>query len=523
MIHLLIAFAGTLAIAVGTELLDFEARPRPLLWVMLMAAYPWVDGLAIRCRWRFQGWLRLAIFLLVDAAVTYPLGYAAWSLHDLGWMGRPLPSLGLLLLPAASCALWASPWIHRRAQDAGARLEGSSEDYCQWLGYHARILVVPAALLGLFVGIADWIESSAFFERGRMLHPGAPVALCAIAFLLLLAASPLLIRILLPTRPFPQGKLREAMERAAIVARTGRLAIRVSGKRTRHVVNACAFGVCPGTRGVIFTSGILRLLGPDQLFAVFCHELAHLSRHHISSFAGLGVVFLLSVPPLGAATGDLPRSVSLGIIGTYGLVYWIFLFGAVSRRLETEADLVAAKAVGPGVYASALREIADLTGPSAKLKSWRHLSIQERLEILAQAETDPRIFEHVQKQGRGLRRYLGGLVALSATLFLAFPAFIARPETSRDDLAHEAVSIIERYAPVAACATRRVKIHSSLQWFARDPQAILTDWKDLLQQARNTVQQRDAFVPADSIELSTRLEDAERKVQHSVRGPQESG
>ena len=513
MIAILAAFAGALLIAVGTELADVETVPRPLFWAALTALYPLADGLAMRFRARFRGLLRLLLFLLHDALITYPLGYAAWGLHELGWMDQSLPSLGLLLLPPAFLAAWASPWLYLRQREPSDGFAPGSESYSRWLRNRLRILLVPASLLAALIALTDRIESSDLYRQAQDLHPGAPAVLCAIALVALFAVSPLFVLLIWPTTPFPEGELRQAMEAATAGAGLGRLAIRVWDERTRHVINACAVGLCRGTRGVIFTTGILRLLDRDQLFAVFCHELAHHSRRHLPALAGLAVAFLLSVPPLLASTHGLPLAVGWGLIGIYTVAFWLFLFGAISRRFETEADCVAAESAGVAVYASALEWVQELTGSAARRNGWRHLGVGKRLEILAGAAGNPKVIEDAKRVGCKLRGSIWGFLALSAALFVVFPALFAPSAPDAGALAWDAIEGVERYAPTAFHAGRRAQQPGPMAWLARDAETVLAEWRDRQDGAREAIASADASDPQGATVRQARLEIAVAKAR----------
>jgi hypothetical protein len=95
----------------------------------------------------------------------------------------------------------------------------------------------------------------------------------------------------------------------------------------------------------------------------------------------------------------------------------------VSRRFETEADLVAARRAPPaegGVppygaarrMAAALERVALLNHVPVWAPSWRHFTIERRMDILLRAEIDPRIGEHFEGVCDRLRRMAVGLLLL---------------------------------------------------------------------------------------------------------------
>ena len=110
--------------------------------------------------------------------------------------------------------------------------------------------------------------------------------------------------------------------------------------------------------------------------------------------------------------------------------------GWLSRRLERQCDVFAAwtasgspddKAITPTgavMFASALGRIADLNGVPASQRSWRHGSIQSRIDVVcAHAEAGrgrADIDRLVRRVTRGLwLGLIGGIATLTAMTMLA--------------------------------------------------------------------------------------------------------
>jgi len=101
-----------------------------------------------------------------------------------------------------------------------------------------------------------------------------------------------------------------------------------------------------------------------------------------------------------ARCGSITSEARTRSSGVWAGLYWVLAFGYVSRRFETEADLVAARVVparedGLPPYGAArkmtdaLHRVADLNHVSIHGWSWRHFSLARRIEILLAAELDP--------------------------------------------------------------------------------------------------------------------------------------
>src|SRR5262249_24394539 len=123
-----------------------------------------------------------------------------------------------------------------------------------------------------------------------------PFELAAVGFLVL-AASPLFIRLAWPTRSLPEGPLRRRLERAArrggfrfndlLVWDTGHL-----------MVNACVTGVLPRFRYVLLSDALIDSLTQAEVAAVFGHEVGHVAHGHLPFF---GFFFLGSLGLLALA------------------------------------------------------------------------------------------------------------------------------------------------------------------------------------------------------------------------------
>ncbi len=128
-------------------------------------------------------------------------------------------------------------------------------------------------------------------------------------------------------------------------------------------VNAFITGLLPRVRYVVFTDRILDDLPPDELDAVFGHEVGHARHGHIWLYAAF---LTLSLATLAALMLFLERSLETATskdmvrlrVWLEGFETWLVLppvalvtaylfvvFGALSRRCERQADLFGCKAV----------------------------------------------------------------------------------------------------------------------------------------------------------------------------------
>lgn len=279
----------------------------------------------------------------------------------------------------------------------------------------ARLLAVPLVPLALMVvgydvmealGLAGYLES--FEYVGWLFLVGFVGVLFSLA--------PFLFRVALETRPLPPGPVRADLE---ALARSMDFRCReiLVWSTPHRIVNAAIIGFAPRLRYVLLTDGLLARLTRPELLAVFAHEAAHGRRGHPIVLAAFAIVFLLlfyAVSPWIPA-----EAITGGAVGILLLIaYWFVGFGFLSRRLEREADLFGAAALGrPEWMIAALARIEGLIGGSRGvahwLSTWRHFSIGRRIETLRGYAQDPAALDRAHQVTR--RFCVGLVVALAVT------------------------------------------------------------------------------------------------------------
>ncbi|HLH28186.1 MAG TPA: M48 family metalloprotease, partial [Acidimicrobiales bacterium] len=169
-----------------------------------------------------------------------------------------------------------------------------------------------------------------------------------------------------------------------------------------RMANAFVAGLSALWRYVFFTESILRGMSPEELDCVLAHEVTHAKKRHILFYllASLAFSAFSGLLHEGLSRVGVPSAAIQVLILTWAGLYWGLAFGYVSRRFETEADLVAARRVpavegAPPPYgaarkmAAALERVADLNHAPRWAWSWRHFTIERRVDILLRSETDP--------------------------------------------------------------------------------------------------------------------------------------
>jgi STE24 endopeptidase len=180
---------------------------------------------------------------------------------------------------------------------------------------------------------------------------------------------------------------------------------------------------------------------PDEIEAVFGHEVGHIRHHHMLYYFGFltasvivlgGLITDVVVSFVGPIPFDLDshssECVSAVSLVAVLLAYIFVVFGFLSRRCERQADVFGCRAVscaspdcgghesevpfaphgqglcptGINTFIRALEKVASVNGISRDqpgfLQSWQHASIGRRIEFLQQMLLDPRVERRFQRR-----------------------------------------------------------------------------------------------------------------------------
>ncbi len=276
--------------------------------------------------------------------------------------------------------------------------------------------------------------------------------------MIVLAAMPWIVRLVLGLAPLPDGPLRRRLEASArrLRFRCGNILV----WNTRNgMANAMVIGILPWVRYVVFTDRLLEDFTPDEIEAVFGHEVGHIRHSHMLYYFGFltasvlvlgwlinGVVAYFKGPELfGLSNYSSECVAAVSLVGVL-LAYVFVVFGFLSRRCERQADVFGCRAVscpspdcrgheqemdvhergqglcptGINTFIRALEKVADINGISRDrpgfLQSWQHSTIGRRIEFLQCMRFDPGVERRFQRRvflfKWVLLIVLGGAVAL---------------------------------------------------------------------------------------------------------------
>lgn len=496
----LVGLLATLLILEGTGFGSIAVEAHPLVWIVLPLATPVagvVIALALARRsvpsWRRRRLLRgfyLLAYLVMYAALVYAAGWGDFVLVRLGWLGRPAASHALLAAPAGVLALWVALWSYLAERRLLSRGEREACRFLPWLAAGARLVAVPAGVFAITIAAAECL--TAIPELGSFLdvHPGLAVLAGLLLLGLVVAAFPWLVLLAWPSRPLAPGGLRASLEamaaRAGVAFRDVRL-----WERTSALVNACIAGHFSGSRRVFFTQGAREHLTDADLEAVFAHEVSHVTSGHLWCYFALLVAYVLSLSPLERCLDAAPPWVmALAFLAVTAAVWW-GLFGYLSRRLETEADIRGAELAAEGVYVAALDRVRCLLGPaSSERGGWRHFSLDRRCETLRRALDDPearRSLLAASRRLRGVCYLVLGIAAAGFTWTCSRDLFRPPPELALERGAYA----LDRAADLRRVLEARDASPGTRAWpgwIARDSVVIEREYIESVERVRESLE-----------------------------------
>ncbi len=440
--------------------------------------------------------------LFVVAAYAVLLFVFDWAALAMDWAGVGnwiVPALVVTIAPFVLLLVvgWTSLyWADRslRAlmfERAGAdSIGGAAVAMRQWtlpryLEFMARqyllVILVPVLVL---LGVTDAVE--------YVVGPTAVGALLTAGLLLaaFLFAGPW-VRVCWRTEAMPDCPLRDRL--LALAERADVRVAKILVWRTNlSIANGCMIGLVGRFRYILITDALLLSLSPEEVEAVFAHEVAHIKHRHVALYllmglAAAGVAYLVLVmgfvavpwlweavliesePPL-----RLGEAVSLCVLAAW----WWFGFGFVSRRCEQECDLYAVRATvcpegcsppnaaartaeggdaqgcmegsaGPDLprqdaapppfsvcehrvatFVAALQRIARLNGAAETARGWRHFSIAHRCRFLFSVLARPSVVPGVEER---LRRLKVAVLVTAVAVALGAAAVMAADELLQPD------------------------------------------------------------------------------------------
>jgi STE24 endopeptidase len=376
---------------------------------------------------RFAALRRWHFYVLV--VVYFGLILAGWGRTVTNHMVHndiATPGIDLVLLAPLFVGLvlaWAAYYPLDRALADSALVRAAEPFPGLWVhvGMQARhngLLIAPPLVLMLLqqIVLALWPD----LQKTEVVLPLIGVGMLALMYV----GIPWLLRLLLNLKPLPPGPLRDRL-----LATARRLSFRFNDVlvwNTRHTVaNALVTGPLPWLRYVVLTDRLVIELTPDEIEAVFGHEVGHIKHHHLLFYFGFLLASLVAVIGLWNVLADwLNHSVLLASAEEYTPIlhgwlesnelltmlpllvllggYIFVVFGFLSRRCERQADIYGCRTVSVAAFVEALEKVALLNGISRDrpgwLMSWQHATIAQRVAFLERMHADPALEPRFQRR-----------------------------------------------------------------------------------------------------------------------------
>jgi STE24 endopeptidase len=367
---------------------------------------------------------RLPAAGLALAGISLLVGTFLLGLEYAGWPWVPAPDgFGFILSDVLAMLPLLAAFLVLRLENAYliARRLGRPFQARETTLQTLRLLLV---MLGPQLFYLNLLALAMESQTARLLaaHPAVAMLLGAGIFLLLVAFSPALVRLLYPAVPLVETPLGPDLQTRfdALATKAG---VKLSGVTVwvtggQRVANAAMSGILPGYRRFFVTDHLLRTLGPEELAAVLGHELGHGLLHHhaynfllgISTaiFVSAGLLALSFASPGFVEPGSIDSTVALlGLL----MLYTVLVFSFFLRRFEFQADLASVVLLDGDSNAmiGALENLGRGTTASRRRRSLTHPSLDHRIRRL-RALTDLAQAQRLLGTARRRNRLLVGVL-----------------------------------------------------------------------------------------------------------------
>ncbi|MBN9121625.1 MAG: M48 family metalloprotease [Planctomycetes bacterium] len=318
-------------------------------------------------------WRRILFFVNLSAAAACVLGFGwGWLVRtalEVPWNGRfEVAPFAEFAVPLPYFVILVGCWlIYYDAERALHRALHGARPFSPRAAYLLHNLRQFLLMVMLPVTLVVGQQTLNRFAPETTRTDVYRIASLAVVPVLLLF-MPLLMKPLLGLKTMPAGPTRDRLE--ALAKRLNfRCADFLLWPTHGTSANAMIAGLLPRVRYVIFTDRILEEFPPDELDAVFGHEVGHAKHMHIWLYAAflalslsvLAALLLFLEQTVRAAAGSHPDEWAPVQGHADGLKMWVLLtpvalvavylfvvFGALSRRCERQADVYGCKAVSCG-------------------------------------------------------------------------------------------------------------------------------------------------------------------------------
>ncbi len=419
--------------------------------------------------YRRLGLLLQIVLLLLFAGDIYLAGWADLATMLTGAVPILADEL-LILLPLLLSWLIVQAILYgldravrlRARQGAQSRQIWSRKRY---LLFHIQAGLAPVLiLLSLLLALIDLLDLIGPHLPSGSLGDALISAILILGIGLTVLCAPVLIRFTWSCAALKDSPIRKRLENLCTATGLGYRNILV-WRTGKMITNAAVMGFWGPLRYLLITDALLEEMSPDELAAVFAHEVGHVSGRHLPYYGlflvGLNLVIYDLRELLIGRLSLLSNDAAIDVLQIAVLVgAFLVIFGWISRRFERDADVRAILHSGcpdggcqPGCplydlrqaeeghnptgnpgerlcplavrcFSGALNRIGALNAIPRRARSWRHSSIASRTELLQQLTCEPGRLHRFQRLIRLVKICIWAAVvagAIGAILLYLWP------------------------------------------------------------------------------------------------------
>jgi STE24 endopeptidase len=322
-------------------------------------------------------WVARALIPIWFGFAVFVLGWGQLVDHLLRPLSRwPVELPGLIVGTLPAFAAWMALWWAQYPADHALRQQnlllmiedglpvhqppGFWSYFTNNLRLQVLFSVVPVALIVLIHDLVSVALSEFAGMNLRGPDPGRGAAqielfvqLSAVALVVLFSSE--VLRRILHTERLPDSPLRSRLEE---LCRRTNLQYRdiLLWRTDNNLGNAAVMGLFPRVRYILLSDVLIETMSEREIEAVFAHEIGHVKHWHMGWYIVLfATVILMCAGPIQMfadhakfaqppswLTDDVTQLFSV-LVSLGGFAVFFSVFGYLSRRLERQADVYAAR------------------------------------------------------------------------------------------------------------------------------------------------------------------------------------
>lgn len=289
------------------------------------------------------------------------------------------------------------------------------------LSFHLKFLMIPLLPLLMYLVLLDLIQGIPETERFFLDHAYLFIVLMGFLILLVYIYAPLFLSCIGKMLPLDDINLKEKIYRLAAKGEIRFKKVVVWHTGSLSIANAAVAGIVRWSRQIFLTDALLTNLSEDEIETVVAHEFGHVHYNHVATYFIFSMTYFLGYAMFSIYIGApilarLPEMAVLASIETVAFLflYFVLVFGYLSRRFEHQADIYAVELTGnPEAFKSALNRLARLNFLPHSIQRFieifhTHPSIHRRIELI----------DRLKERDSRAMRYQGYLVEVKILIFL---------------------------------------------------------------------------------------------------------